>query len=204
MATKAETTRVSRRAILDAAAKHFSARGFRGTPLAAIAETVGMTQAGVLYHFGSKEKLLIAVLDDKNTRDGALASEFLSGDAVGLVEGLVGIVERDQELAGMSALFTALLVEGLDRESVVHEMLVDRYRQGRQIFAEKLRAGQEQGVLDPEMDPEAKATEFLAFLDGVRDQWLLDPECVDPIAVAGQYVEHQLRALRRPSTRKRR
>ena len=195
MATKADATAKSRQAILEAAAGHFSRRGFRGTPLAAIADTAGMTQTGVLYHFGSKENLLIEVLNEKIRRDAVFGADLGTRDAIGAVQAVVDMARADKELAGMSALFSALLVDALDSESSIHEMMVTRYRAGRHIISNQLRSGQADGTLDPTFDPDMKAAEMLAVLDGIRGQWLLDPETIDPVAIATQYVAHQLAAL---------
>ena len=54
--------RASRRAILTAALEVFAERGQRGTSLMEIANRVGMTQPGLLHHFGTKEQLLLEVV----------------------------------------------------------------------------------------------------------------------------------------------
>ncbi|NTW38886.1 MAG: helix-turn-helix transcriptional regulator, partial [Cellulomonadaceae bacterium] len=48
-----------RRDILEAALEIFGAKGYNKGPLAEIAEQVGMTHAGILHHFGSKDELLL-------------------------------------------------------------------------------------------------------------------------------------------------
>ena len=55
---------VERRArILDAALVLFAEQGFVRTSLSMIAERVGITHAGILHHFGSKEGVLRALLE---------------------------------------------------------------------------------------------------------------------------------------------
>ena len=55
---------VERRArILDAALELFAEQGFILTSLPMIAERVGITHAGILHHFGSKEGVLRALLE---------------------------------------------------------------------------------------------------------------------------------------------
>ncbi|MGH2988232.1 MAG: TetR/AcrR family transcriptional regulator, partial [Solirubrobacterales bacterium] len=61
-----------REAILDAAVKLFARNGFRGTGILGLAEEVGITHAGVLHHFGSKERLLLAVVDRRDREQAAL------------------------------------------------------------------------------------------------------------------------------------
>ena len=47
----------TRERFLDAAAEAFAERGFYGTSIAAIAESLPYTKQALLHHFGSKEKL---------------------------------------------------------------------------------------------------------------------------------------------------
>ena len=54
--------RERRAAILAAADEAFAKHGFRGASLATIADSVGLTQPGLLHHFPSKEHLLLEVL----------------------------------------------------------------------------------------------------------------------------------------------
>lgn len=56
--TRPETLR-RRIAILKAATEVFGLKGYANASLSEIAERVGMTHAGVLHHFGSKENLLL-------------------------------------------------------------------------------------------------------------------------------------------------
>src|ERR1700733_8951486 len=61
--------RERREAILAAADRLFAQQGFRGASLAAIASQVGLSEAGVLHHFPSKEHLLLELLQLRGERD---------------------------------------------------------------------------------------------------------------------------------------
>ena len=52
-----------RQAILDTAIEHFAQWGYFNSSIPKIAADVGMTKAGLIHHFGSKEALLSAVLE---------------------------------------------------------------------------------------------------------------------------------------------
>jgi AcrR family transcriptional regulator len=52
-----------RTAILQAATYAFATKGFRETSTTDLAEMTGVAEGTVFYHFGSKEKLFLAVLD---------------------------------------------------------------------------------------------------------------------------------------------
>lgn len=63
MATQLERRAQTRRALLDAAADLFAARGIDGASVDAIAEAAGRTSGAVYDHFGGKEGLLYALLE---------------------------------------------------------------------------------------------------------------------------------------------
>ena len=69
----------TRRAILEAAMALYARRGVKGTGLAAIGQAAGVTHAGVLYHFGSSRKLLLAVLDERDRRFWRETAEHWEG-----------------------------------------------------------------------------------------------------------------------------
>src|SRR3546814_20660867 len=83
MSSAATATRRSQ--ILEAAAELFSESGSAGTSIAAVAARVGISDAGVLYHFPTKEQLLLGVLgryargDEADIEDtGVGGTELLS------------------------------------------------------------------------------------------------------------------------------
>ena len=54
----------SRREILDAAARLLKTQGYKATTLRDIAEAVGMKAGSIYYHFGSKNEIVAAVMND--------------------------------------------------------------------------------------------------------------------------------------------
>lgn len=54
----------TRNAILKAALKHASTEGFEAITIGSLAEQTGMSKSGLFAHFGSKEELQIATLDE--------------------------------------------------------------------------------------------------------------------------------------------
>ena len=63
VATQEERRNQTRKALLDAAAELFAARGIDGASIDAIAEAAGRTSGAVYDHFGGKEGLLFALLE---------------------------------------------------------------------------------------------------------------------------------------------
>src|SRR5947209_18295805 len=59
----------TRAALLEAAARVYARRGFEGATLDEVAEEAGFTKGAVYDHFGSKENLLVALLDEHLTSE---------------------------------------------------------------------------------------------------------------------------------------
>ena len=57
--------------VLRAAMSVFGQRGYNKGALVEVAEQAGMTHAGVLHHFGSKEALLVAMLQFRDGEEAA-------------------------------------------------------------------------------------------------------------------------------------
>src|SRR5450755_2991991 len=58
----------TRAQLLEAAARVYARRGFDGATLDEVAEEAGFTKGAVYDHFGSKENLLVALLDEHLTQ----------------------------------------------------------------------------------------------------------------------------------------
>lgn len=72
----------TREALLTAAAELFSARGYSGTSVRELAERAGVTKSLIHHHFGGKEGLWHAVLEDLFRDTEAAALHAVVGDGV--------------------------------------------------------------------------------------------------------------------------
>jgi AcrR family transcriptional regulator len=159
-----------RQRILAVATRLVTRNGGRGTTLGEIAKEAGVSPAGLLHHFESKEQLLHAVLDARDADD--LANVDLGGDVIEQLEKVTARFQRAPDLIGM---FTVLLTENLDPRAPLHDRFLGRYRDAVEIVAEGIRRGQRAGRYRDDVDPKVKATEIVAFLTGMETSWLLDP-----------------------------
>ena len=159
-----------RQRILAVAQRLVTRNGGRGTTLSQIAQEAGVTTAGLLHHFESKEQLLHAVLDARDADD--LAHVDMAGD---VVEQLERVTERFERSPGLIGLFTVLLTENLDPDAPLHDRFLGRYQDAVTIVAEGIRRGQNAGRYRTDLDPAVKAVEIIAFLYGMETSWLLDP-----------------------------
>lgn len=158
-----------RQRILAVAQRLLTRNGWRSTTLAQIAGEAGVTSAGLLHHFSSKEQLLHAVLDARDAQD--LEDADISGDLILEIRKVVTRMERHPELVGT---FIVLLVENLTPEAPLHDRMLDRWRTAVELVARAIRSGQDSGRYRLDIDPQMRAVEIVAFLNGMEISWLLD------------------------------
>ena len=156
--------------ILEVAERLLARYGWRNTSLAQIAREAGVSAAGLLHHFESKEQLLNAVLDTRDADDDTHADR--TGDLVTQICRVAERFDRQPELVGT---FTVLLIENIAPDAPLHDRLLSRQRDAVNIVAELIESGQRAGQYRTDFDPAIKAVEILAFVNGMETAWLLDP-----------------------------
>ncbi|MDY6999072.1 MAG: helix-turn-helix domain-containing protein [Actinomycetota bacterium] len=160
-----------RQRILGVAERLLARNGWRNTSLAQIAKEAGVTPAGLLHHFESKEQLLNAVLDARDA-DDAIHADYRSGDLITEISRVPERFQRAPELAGT---FTVLLAENIAPDAPLHDRLHKRYRDAADIITAIIERGQRTGDYRNDFDAANKAVEILAFINGMETLWLLDP-----------------------------
>jgi AcrR family transcriptional regulator len=103
-----------RRLVIEAAAKLFSQRGFRGTTTREIARAVGVSEATVFKHFATKEELYSAIIEAKTQAQqviGLVGPLAEARDDVGLLRMLATemIVRTQSDPTLMRLLFFSAL-----------------------------------------------------------------------------------------------
>ncbi|MFE9423774.1 TetR family transcriptional regulator [Kitasatospora sp. NPDC006697] len=160
-----------RQLILEAALAAYAEAGSRGVSVRDIAERVGLTDAGVLHHFGGREELLTAVLA---ARDAAAARRYGEEAALWRPE----MLAENADTPGLVKLFVDLSAAAAEEAHPAHEYFTERYQVLRQRYANALAAGPPAGrppEPDAGVEPEWAARMLIAATDGLQQQWLLDP-----------------------------
>jgi len=172
-----------REKILAAAIRHVARNGGRGTSLAQIATEAGVTQQGLLYYFPSKDALLHAALDIRDQRD--VVPRLTPWEGLEFLDGIVERIRRWRQEPEMVGMFTLLLVENLGDHAPLRDRLETRYSHVHQEYADGIRAAQANGTARADIDPDLKAIEVIAFLNGLETSWLLKPSLpVEDVAAA--------------------
>lgn len=158
-----------RAAIVETATGLIAERGYRGLTVQSLADACGMTVAGVLHHMGSKDGVLVAVLEHRDAADAVAALELSHGqDARAFLDAVMLRNRRQPEIV---RLYSVLGAEALDENHPAYGYFDRRYQRSRAEIQERL-TGQVP-------DPAATAAHILAIMDGLQLQWLRDLDGFD-------------------------
>jgi AcrR family transcriptional regulator len=177
----------ARQRVLQATLRAIAANGYQGSSLAAIASQAGLTTAGLLHHFASKEQLLVAVLAERDRLDGV---RFHLGGFRGLaaLDRLVELVQHNTLVPGLIQAFTVLMGESVSEDHPAHAWFQERYPHRRANLAAALRAGVDSGEIRAGIDCDALAAQIIAMMDGLQVQWILDPDRIDMAALFADHI----------------
>lgn len=170
----------------------FGKGGSRGTPMAAIAERIGVSIPAINHHFGSRNGLFLEVvavsdsIDEIRTTQPQLRAGI---DRVGAIRSWAHAISADSSVANLARLTLVMTAEALDADFPAHDHFVARHRRFRQQIADAIIAGQDDGTVRHDVDPFSQAIEILSFVQGTLLQWHLDPEAIDLLTVFDLYFD---------------
>ncbi len=153
--------------IIAEATRLFAERGYAGTSIEAISVAAGITRPTLVYHFGSKAGLRDAVFEGlmAHWRDELPRLMAAAAAAGPRLESLTGAMfdffRREPALARL------LLREVLDRPRALADGLRAHLQPITGLLTAAVRAGQAQGALKPEVDPEAFVVVVISAALGV-------------------------------------
>lgn len=179
----ARRTRLRRQEILEAAASTFSSRGFYKASLAEIAVGAGITPAGLLHHFKTKEALLIDLLRRRDEVDIAEASIPERPHGLAFLAHLVDTVARNSARPGITQLYAVLSAEAVTEGHPAQEWFRGRYAGLRELIVDALSEARDADEVRSDLDVETTAAAIVALMDGLQIQWLYAPADVDMAAV---------------------
>jgi AcrR family transcriptional regulator len=168
-----------REQILAEAIRIIGQRGYYGFSVQELADECGLTVAGVLHHVGTKENLLIALLQERDRRDTEAVLAQLEQDlgrapvVADARRALRTVVARNVTQPELVRLQTMLRSESLYREHPAHEYFRDREARVLDAFTGLVAAlGFRDGA-------RSIARQLVATMTGLEEQWLRCPEEID-------------------------
>jgi AcrR family transcriptional regulator len=186
---KAKVTRirkdyeVRRAEIVEAAIALIGARGYYGMTVQQLAESCGITKAGWLHYFASKDDMLFGLLDELERRDTELLMPIIAtgraGDAMAaraaVMTLLDTLMERFVQCPELGRFALVLQCEAIDPAHPAHERFRSRETIALDLFTSLLAPSCTQ--------PELVAQHLYALTIGLAQQWLRASRAFDLIAV---------------------
>ncbi|BDZ41460.1 hypothetical protein GCM10025865_07590 [Paraoerskovia sediminicola] len=199
-----KATAERREEILRAAMRTFGSKGYHNGSLSEVAEQVGITHAGVLHHFGSKDQLLIAVLEFRDREDVEhLEGQHIPG-GIELFRHLVRTAAMNANRRGIVQTYTVITAESVTDDHPAGPWVTRRFAGLRDDLANAFREIL-RGSADAPEDPsrpaqsdaalDVAASTIIGVMDGLQTQWLLDPEAVDLAGTSGFAIEAIVNAV---------
>ena len=181
----------TRAQLLEAAARVYARRGFEGATLDAVADEAGFTKGAVYDHFGSKENLLFALLDEH------LSAQI--AEQIALFDPAKATVERpragaDRWMAELDEnpeafrLFVEAWVHSQRDDGLGEKVMagMDAWRETLAGFGRARTAATELEVPEPVLEQFANV--MLALGIGLGIVKLADPDGVPPELLGAAYV----------------
>ncbi|MEU9242715.1 TetR/AcrR family transcriptional regulator [Streptomyces sp. NPDC048385] len=168
--------------IVRAARDSFAERGFANASLRDIAERAGITHAGLLHHYRSKDELLAAVLAQRDTEEWRQGRAQVDR-AESLGPYLIEVLLHHQKSPELMRLWLELATAASRPDHPAHLYFVNRYESSRTHVARAVRERAAEGQLREGISPEIAAVLYQAVLNGLQVQWLLDQQLdiVEPL-----------------------
>lgn len=183
--------RIRREDIITAAAAAYGELGYQGSSLREIAKRVGISHAGLLYYFPTKEALLAAVLERRDAEDSE-REQLTVPPGLEVLRHFVALAEHNVRHPGIVDLYSRLAAEAIAPEHPAHEYFVRHYRAARRGVHESFAVLAARGELRDGVDPGLATLTFIALMDGLQVQWLTVPGDVDLVGSLRFYLQNLL------------
>lgn len=189
---------LSTRLLLRAAGDLVAEGGYQSMTLATVGERAGYSRSLATARFGSKAKLLEALVEEIVVRWDLERVEPEQQGLTGLAALGVMLTEirnaYEKSPQSLSVLY-ALTFEAVGPLPDLRDRFVTFHRNQRARIAEHIRRGVADGSVVSGTDPEQFAAIIVAQLRGIGYLWKLDPESIDAGAVLTTFIEQTLCTL---------
>lgn len=196
-----EEAQETRHRILDAAEKVFHERGVSRTSLHEIASAAGVTRGAIYWHFQDKADVFNAMmtrvtlpLEEAVRRSDDPDNEPLVVMRENFIDALRKTVEDPQvrrvfEIATHKVEYVEELQAVRDRHLALRNECLLHAERGLQLAMDR-------GQLQRRISPRSAAFGLHAMIDGLIQNWMLDPEAFDLVAVGEEVLDAFLQGLR--------
>lgn len=202
--TKQEAA-ATRSRLLDAAELVFERRGVSGTSLDEIAKAAGLTRGAIYWHFEDKADLFNAMMDRAilPLEETGSVCAFKDRDITlaQMRNGFIEVLKRVVADPQMRRVFDIAThkVEYVDEMDPVRERHLGIRNACLGDIERTLRQAMRRGELARRMPARSAAIGLHALLDGLLQNWMLDPAGFDLVKVGRQVLDSYVDSLRAPA-----
>ena len=168
----------TRQAILSHAARVASAEGLEAVSLQRLASDLGISKSGLFAHFGSKEELQLATVDEaarvftEEVLKPGLSVPVGVGRLWGLCDAHLSYVERKVFPGG--CFFEAAAAEFDSRPGPVRDAIAEKVGYWVESLARATREAQSAGEVLPDVDPDQLAWELSSLVSGANTSHVMN------------------------------
>ncbi|WP_337001811.1 MULTISPECIES: TetR/AcrR family transcriptional regulator [unclassified Microbacterium] len=159
-----------REEILDAALAVVAEHGYRKASVREIADAAGLSPAGILHYFGSKEELFVAILRARDARD-----EQRYADEDDATTAFLSVMRHNASVPGLVQLYAQLAAEAGDPTHPAHAYFRERTAHVEAFMRGQILDDQQAGRIRADLDPDWIMRAVHALADGLQTAWMLDP-----------------------------
>jgi AcrR family transcriptional regulator len=168
----------TRQAILSRAGQLASAEGLEEVSLQRLAGDLGISKSGLFAHFGSKEELQLATVEEA----ARVFTQEVLKPGLGVPRGLgriwalcnAHLSYQERKVFAGGCFFEAASVEFDSRPGPVRDAVVEKVRYWSGSLARAAREAQAAGDVNPEVDPDQLAWELGSLLSAANRSHVID------------------------------
>jgi AcrR family transcriptional regulator len=180
----------------------FGTHGLRGTSIAAIARRLGLTDSGVHHYFPTKDALVDAVIERAVQLQTTQMQSLVRPGGLEAIRNMAGWGEILEQTPELVALQVVLSTEAILDNSAIGDQIRRRYDAVQDLAAGLIREGIERGEIRADIDADWEASSLIAYLDGIRLQWLYSDRQLPVADRVRQYFDLVVHRLERGDSKR--
>ncbi|MFF2840548.1 TetR/AcrR family transcriptional regulator [Paenarthrobacter sp. NPDC057981] len=173
---------LTRQRILNRAWEAFAARGFNGASMNEIAKAAEVTLAGLIFHYPNKIELFTSVLRAHEAADTDSLLSALGTEPTGfeVLDAFTRTARANAERYQFVLLTHLNNAESASSPDHPGRGFAQRHYQfSRQLVKDAFQRSIDSGEVRRDVDPEAIGIQVVAMSEGIENQWLQEPGCID-------------------------